>query len=167
MRQTSAAVDAAAGRNTGGTSHRVDRFVDRENDIRDARIVAVMNQQIAAARAAHAFDEPATAQLGEELLEEGQRNFLALGDFGKADRRTIAVAREIDHRHHGIAALGAEPHGFALATRGRIGSGGGSAALAAPRSRSSSATRARNAATSSSKAVSGRAIGSGISPVIA
>ena len=91
---------------------------------------------------------------------------LPLGDFGQADRRAVAVTREVDHRHHGIASLGAELHGPALATRGRTCSGGGSAGVAASRSRSSSATLVRSAATSSSSAVSGRAIGSGISPLM-
>ena len=130
------------------------------------RDIRERGEEVAAAWTPHALDEPAAAQFREELLEEGQRNFLALGNVGQTDGRTIAVAREIDHRHHGVSGLGAKLHGFALATRGRMASGGGSAAAAASRSRSNSATRARNAATSSSNAVSGRAIGSGISPLM-
>src|SRR5215468_6074270 len=124
MRQTPAAVDAAPGSPAGGTSYRLDRLVDGGNDIGDPRIIAVVRQQITTARAAHAFDETVAAQFREELFEIGQRNLLTLSDIGQADRRTIAMAREVDHRHHRITGLGAELHGLALATRGRIGSGG-------------------------------------------
>src|SRR5580704_7602347 len=168
MGQTSAAVDAAAGYRAGGTSDGVDRLVDSQDDVGDARVVAMMRQQIAAARAAHALDQTAAAQLGEQLLEIRQRNLLPLGDFGKAHRLAIAVPRQIDHCHDRIAALGAEPHGFALAIRARTGSaaGAGGRSPATGRSRSSSLTRTRSAATSSSSAVNGRAIGSGISPLM-
>src|SRR5437588_5583752 len=96
MRQTSAAVDAAAGDLAGGTSHGMDRLVDGEDNVGDARVVAVMRQQITAARTAHALDQTAATQLGEKLLEIGQRNLLALGDFGQAYRLAVAVARQID-----------------------------------------------------------------------
>ena len=82
-----------------------DRLVDREDDVGDAGVVAVMREQIAAARPAHALDETAAAQLGEKLLEIGQRNLLPLGDLGERDRPAVAVPGEIDHRHHRVAAL--------------------------------------------------------------
>ena len=47
--QTSAAVDAAAGGAAGSTSHRMDRLVDREDDVGDARAIGAARQQIAAA----------------------------------------------------------------------------------------------------------------------
>jgi len=65
MGQTSAAVDAAAGYCPGGTSDSVDRLVDGEDDIGDARVVAMMRQQIAAARPAYALDQTAAAQLAK------------------------------------------------------------------------------------------------------
>src|ERR1041384_1860623 len=117
VRQTSAPVDAAAGNRSGGTSHRMDRLVDGSDDVADARIVAIICQEVAATRPAHALDQAVAPQFGEELFEVRQGNLLSIGDIGKADRGAITMAREIDHRHDGIAGLGAELHGFALATR--------------------------------------------------
>src|SRR3954468_874487 len=110
MRQTSAAVAAAADRLPGRTSHGVDRLVDREDDIGDTRRVAVMREKISAARPADALDEAAATQFREELFEIGQRGLLALGNLGERYRLAIAVAGEVDHRHDGVAALGAELH---------------------------------------------------------
>src|SRR4051794_16547758 len=162
--QTSAAIAAAADRRTGATSNRPDRLVDGGDDVGDPRLVAAVRQQITAARAAHAFNQPAAAQLGEELLQIAERDFLPLGNLGERHRAAIAMLRQIDHRHHRIAAFGAEPHGFALATRRRLGSGAGAGATTGAaglaRSASSSLTRARKVATSSSRPVKARATGS-------
>ena len=51
---------------------RVDRLVDRENDVGDADLVRRTDQDIAAAGAAHAVDQPALAQFAEQLFEIGQ-----------------------------------------------------------------------------------------------
>ena len=98
MRQTSAAVDAATGYRAGSTSDRVDRLVDGEDDVGNPRVVAVMRQQITAARTAHALDQTAATQLGEKLLEIGQRNLLALGDIRQAHRRLAHARRALDAR---------------------------------------------------------------------
>src|SRR5215471_20770480 len=71
VRKTSAAVTAAADRGAGAASYRADRLVDRENDVTDAGRIAVVSQEIAAAGAAHAFDQAATAQFGKQLLKVG------------------------------------------------------------------------------------------------
>src|SRR5207344_206122 len=120
-------------------------------DVADPHVVLVMRQQVPAAGAAHAPDQPAAAQLGKQLLEIGERNLLPLGDLGERDRVAVAVPREIDHRHHRIAALGAELHGCALAARRRAGSGTGagpSPEAEGSWARSSSLARARSDATS-------------------
>jgi len=43
----------------------------------------------AAARAAHAADQPAAPELGEKLLQIGQRDLLALGDVDVASRGSV------------------------------------------------------------------------------
>src|SRR5712691_11326082 len=165
MGQTSAAIAAAADRFAGGTSHRVERLVDRDDNVGNPDLVAVMPQAIAAAGPAHAADQATAPQLGKELLEIGERDLLPFGDLGERDRVAAAVPGEVDHRHHRIAAPGADLHGCALARCLT-----GSAVAAAPssvgevsRARSSSPMRARSVDTSSSNPFSARAIGSGIS----
>ena len=84
--EAAALVAGAAGRRARRAARGADRLVDREDDVGDARPVGAVRQEIAAARAAHALDQPADAQLGEELLEIGERDLLALGDLGQARR---------------------------------------------------------------------------------
>ena len=50
------------------------------------RLLGRMREVIAAARAAHAFDQAVAAQLAEQLLEVRQRNLLALGNAGQGHR---------------------------------------------------------------------------------
>src|SRR5260370_3978392 len=113
------AIAAAADRRAGGTTRRAYRLIDREDNIGDTGLAAVVSEKIAAARTSYALDEAALAQHGEELLEIGQRNFLPFGDLGERDRVTVAVLGEIDHCHDGIASLGAQPHGLVLRRFGR------------------------------------------------
>jgi hypothetical protein len=72
MRRAAGAIASAPDRRAGGAARRADRLVDSEDNVGDAGLAAAMGEKIAAARAAHAFDEPALAQHGEELLEIGQ-----------------------------------------------------------------------------------------------
>ena len=90
---------------------RVDRLVDREDDVGDRHRVGGARQAVAAARAAHAFDQPVPAQLAEQLLEVGQRDLLALADAGQRDRALGAVHRDVDHRRDGESSFGSESHG--------------------------------------------------------
>src|SRR6266851_5029764 len=108
-RLAAAAADGCARRTARGA----DRLVDGEDDVGDARIVGAVAEEIAAAGSAHALDQTGGAQLGEKLLEIGQRDLLPLGDLGERDRAALAVLGEIDHRHHRVASLGAKPHGTA------------------------------------------------------
>jgi len=54
--------------------------------------------------------ESPPAQTGEQLLEVGLRDLLALGDLGHRRRLLAAPPGEVDHRHHGIASLGRKLH---------------------------------------------------------
>ena len=86
VRQASAAVAAAADRLAGPASDCLDPLLDREDDVGNAGVVAVMREQITAARPAYAPDETAAAQPGEKLLEIGKRNLLPPRDLGERDR---------------------------------------------------------------------------------
>src|SRR6266436_7873736 len=112
--RASGAIAAAAHWGAGGTTRRAYRLIDREDNIGDAGLAAVVREKITAARTSDALDEAALPQHREELLEVGQRNFLPFGDLGERDGVSAAVLGEIDHCHDGIASLGAQPHGSVL-----------------------------------------------------
>src|SRR5690242_1248157 len=76
VRQAAAAVAAAADRSAGLAADRLDPFLDREDNVGDAGVVAVVREQIAAARTAHAVDQTTAPQLGEKLFEIGERDLL-------------------------------------------------------------------------------------------
>src|SRR4051794_13482980 len=110
VRQASAAIAAAADRLTGLAANRLDLLLDREDDVRNAGVVAVMCEQISAARPAHAPDETAGAQLGKKLLEIAQQNPLPPRVPAERARSRLAVPGKIDHRHNRVASPGAELH---------------------------------------------------------
>src|SRR5258708_11614856 len=108
--QAAALVAAAPGGRAGGAACGPDRLVDGQDNVRDSRLAGGESEEVAATRAAHAAHQPALAQPGEELFEVGQRDFLAIGDLGERHRIAVAMLGEIDHRHDGVASLGAQPH---------------------------------------------------------
>src|SRR5512146_511040 len=149
VREAAALVASTARGRARRAARGADRLVDREDDVGNARSGRAMRQKIAAARATHALDEIGAAQLGKKLLEIGKRDFLALGDLGKGDRLARAMLGEIDHSHHRVTPLGAQPHSLALllsVPKAPPGIEPPSACLS--RSSSSAASRARNRATS-------------------
>src|SRR6185295_12441405 len=77
---------------------RADGLVNRENDVRNARLVERTSWKVAAARSSHTADQAAAAKFGKELLEVRERNLLALGDIRQAHRRAATMAGKIDHR---------------------------------------------------------------------
>jgi len=90
---------------------RVDRLVDRDNDVGDGNHLGTTRKTIAAAGTAHAFDEAMAAQLAEELFEIRQGDLLPLRHPGKRDRAFRAVHRDIDHRRDGESSFGGKAHG--------------------------------------------------------
>lgn len=86
MGHTAALVVVAAGRRARRAAGGLDRFVDGQDDIGNPHISGLARQKIAAAGAAHAFDQPALAQAAKQLLQIGQGNFLAIGDIGQSHR---------------------------------------------------------------------------------
>jgi len=49
----------------------MDRLVDGRDDVANPRIVAIICQEVATARPAHALDQAVAPQFGEELFEVG------------------------------------------------------------------------------------------------
>src|ERR1700730_15304726 len=89
--ETSGLAAAAAHRRSRRAARSADRLVDGEDDVGDPRLLGRVSQEVAAPRPAHASDQPGDAQLGEELLEIGERYLLPLGGLGKRDRVTLVV----------------------------------------------------------------------------
>jgi len=102
---------AAARRPLAGAAGGAERRVHRQHDIGDPGLVRMPGQAIAAAGAAHALDQISPAQAREQLLQVGQRDFLAPRDLGEGHRPLAPVAGEIGHGHDRISALGAQTHG--------------------------------------------------------
>src|SRR5476651_2392097 len=90
---------------------RVDGLLDRADDVGNRHLGRVAGEVIAAARAPHALDQRAAAQLAEKLLEVRKRDLLALADPGKGDRARGAMERQIEHRGHRETSFGRESHG--------------------------------------------------------
>ena len=76
------------------------------NDLGDADFVSTHRQNIAAAGAAHAADQPGAAQLAEKLLQIRERNVLPLADGAELYRAVLGVHGQIDHGGNGKAAFG-------------------------------------------------------------
>jgi len=69
----------------------IDRFVHRIDHLSDLDTLHVARQLIAAAWTTDAGHQIAAAQFGEELLEVGQGDALALGDIGQGHRPVLRV----------------------------------------------------------------------------
>ena len=82
--------DRAVG-SCGDALDRGDRALERLDDLGHRDLVGGAGEQVAAARAAPALDQPRLAQAGDEVLEVGQRQPVRLGDLGERDGR-VAVA---------------------------------------------------------------------------
>src|SRR5216684_3569887 len=117
--QAFAAIGTAAGGTHLGAACRLDRLVDRQDDLRDTRLVEAAGQAIAAAWATNALHQAGTAQAGKELLQIGQRDFLSGGNIRQRHRLGLRMTRQIDHRHHGVTTLGAELHSNLLMSKRR------------------------------------------------
>src|SRR5690348_3709282 len=163
MRQAATLVAGATRGGARRAAGGADRLVDRKDNIGNARSGRAMREEIAAARAAHALDEVGAAQLRKQLLEIGERDFLTLGDLGEGDRLARAVLGEIDHGHHRVTPLRAQPHSLALLLSVPKPPGIDAPRACLSRSSSSAASRARSRATSPCSTLSWQAIGSGVS----
>ncbi len=89
----------------------VHAFIDGIDNLGDKNLVTVPTQQVAATGgAAHAGHQLVAAQLGEQLLQVGQRYLLPAGYIGQTDRAGLGVNRQIQHRGYGITAFCCQSH---------------------------------------------------------
>src|SRR4051795_12565571 len=95
-----------------------DRPLERLDDLGHGDLLGVAGEQVAAARAAPALDQPRLAQAGDEVLQIGQRQPVGLGDLGQRNGR-LAVARgELDEDADAVFGLGGEHHERLIPTCG-------------------------------------------------
>ena len=111
----------AAGLAAGGS----DGFVHRQNDVGNAQFARRARQAIAATGAAHAGDQPAAPQLGEQLFQIGKRDVLPRGDVGQRHRAGVGfdvggIAGQVGHGHDRVSSLGAQPHGSSFSANRRF-----------------------------------------------
>src|SRR5258708_33530298 len=89
---------------------RIDRFVDREDDVGHRNLGQILGEAITAPWTAYAVHERSTAQLAEQLLKIRQRDFLALADLRKCYRATAMAHAQIDHRRDRKSSFRRQPH---------------------------------------------------------
>src|SRR5258706_6396337 len=89
---------------------RIDRFVDREDDVGDRNLSQILGEAITAPWTPYAANERSPPQLAEQLLKIGQRDFLALADLCKCHRATAMAHAEIDHRRDRKPSFRRQPH---------------------------------------------------------
>jgi len=85
-------------------------FVDGGDDIGHGDLAGVAAQAVAAAGATGAVHQALLAQLGEQLLQIGKGNPLALGDVGQRDGAIVIVQRQIEHGGNRVATFGCQSH---------------------------------------------------------
>ena len=81
-------------------------LIDRADDIGDCHLLRRTRQPITAAGAANAFHQRMLAQFGEQLLQVGQGNSLALRDFGQGDGTITVVDGQVHHGRDRVATFG-------------------------------------------------------------
>src|SRR5438094_5038404 len=95
----------------GGTDLRLDRPLEGAHNVTRGDLARLTGQDVAAARAALAVHETGLAKRGDELLEIGLGQVLALRDGVQRDRPLAPVLREVDHETHPVFAAGGDVEG--------------------------------------------------------
>ena len=67
-------------------------------------------QAVAAVGAALVVDQAGLAQLGDQVLEIGERQPLGLGDGAQRDRGAVLLAAQLDHQAHSVLGSGRKQH---------------------------------------------------------
>jgi len=116
MRHASLVVVAVA---LATATRRVDRLVDRLDDLRDRDRLGGTTQPIAAARAAHAIHQFAATQATEQLLQIRERDALAFADASQRDRTGVLAQAKVDHGGDSKTAFGGETHVTSAAAASR------------------------------------------------
>src|SRR6266851_7679627 len=85
-----------------GADLRLDRPLERADDVTGGDIARIARERVAAARAALALHQPGLAQTRDELLEVRLRQLLARSDRMQAHGTAAVMAREVDHEAHAV-----------------------------------------------------------------
>lgn len=89
----------------------IDGFVDRVDYLGYLDALHIAGQLITTTWTANAGNQIATAQFGEQLLEVGQGNALALGDIGQGHRPSLRVQGQVEHGGYRVSAFCSQSHG--------------------------------------------------------
>src|SRR5512144_1687737 len=92
------------------TLHRSDRALERLDHLEHLDLVSGAPEAVAAVGAALALDQPGLAQLGDQVLEVGERKALRFGDRAERHRGAIFLAAQLDHQPHAIFGSGGKEH---------------------------------------------------------
>src|SRR5438445_892862 len=95
----------------GGADLRLDRTLERTDDVAGRDLRRIPGEQVAAPGAALPVHQARSPQRRDELLEIRERQILALGDGVQRHRPLTPVAREIDHEAHPVFAAGGDVKG--------------------------------------------------------
>src|SRR5438105_3315704 len=92
------------GLSLGGTDLGLDRPLERAHDVTRRDLARLAREDVTATRAALAVHEASLAKRGDELLEIGLGQVLALRDGVQRDGPLAPVLREVDHETHPVFA---------------------------------------------------------------
>ena len=93
------------------TIRRIERLVDRMNDVGNGNRLQGLGQVVATTGSANAGNQLAATQFAEQLLEVGKGNLLPLADAGERYRTGMLAQCKIDHRGYGKTSFGRQSHG--------------------------------------------------------
>jgi hypothetical protein len=92
-----------------------ERALDGANDLREAHLRGGLGQPVPAFGAALAAHDARRAKLREDVLQERDRDALALRNVIYLARRVLPAVGELDHRAHRVVGLGCHVHPLILA----------------------------------------------------
>ncbi len=84
----------------------IHRFVDGVDNLGDENRISASPQLVTAARTAHANDQGALPEFGEQLFQVRLRNRLSLGNLSQAHGPLLIVQRQVQHRRDRVSAFG-------------------------------------------------------------
>jgi hypothetical protein len=113
VRQAALAREAGHGVLAPAARH-ADAFLHRRHDLGDGDAGGGPAQPVAAGASALAVHQPGAAQLGEQLLQVGQRYLLALGNRRQRHSTAGAILGEVGHGGDRVPAFGVQLHELQL-----------------------------------------------------
>ena len=89
---------------------RIERLVDRDDDVGDRDHLGATREVVPAARPANGLDDLMATEFAKQLLEVGQGDVLALADTRKRHRALLLAQCQVNHRRNGETAFRGESH---------------------------------------------------------